>query len=117
MPHFIVECSENILALKTPEEIIQAVYETAESTNLFTKSGIGGIKVRINPYKYYTTVNSKDDFIHVFANIMEGRTQDQKKNLSNKIVSKLKSMFPSVPIISINITDFEKSTYCNKSMV
>jgi len=26
-------------------------------------------------------------------------------------------MFPDFPIISINIRDFEKATYCNKSMV
>jgi 5-carboxymethyl-2-hydroxymuconate isomerase len=29
----------------------------------------------------------------------------------------LKLIFPDVPIISINIRDFEKATYCNKSMV
>ena len=61
--------------------------------------------------------NTKDDFIHIFANIMEGRTTSQKKKLSEKIISELKLMFPDVPIISINIRDFEKATYCNKSMV
>ena len=48
---------------------------------------------------------------------MEGRNTLQKKNLSEKIVTELKLMFPEVPIISINIRDFEKATYCNKSMV
>ena len=48
---------------------------------------------------------------------MEGRTVSQKKNLSERIITELKSMFPDVPIISINIRDFEKVTYCNKSMV
>ena len=114
MPHFVIDCSKNIINLKTPEEIIQKVYDTADSSNLFAK---GDIKVRINPFEYYTIGNTKDDFIHVFANIMEGRTITQKKNLSESIVSILKLMFPDVPIISINIRDFEKATYCNKSMV
>jgi len=48
---------------------------------------------------------------------MEGRTVSQKSNLSKRIVTELKLMFPDVPIISINIRDFEKTTYCNKSMV
>ncbi len=117
MPHFVVDCSENVLTLKTPEEVIQAVYETAESTDLFARSGVGGIKVRINPYKYYTTMNSSDDFIHVFANIMEGRAQEQKRTLSKEVVGKLAAMFPSVDVISINITDFEKATYCNRSIL
>ena len=114
MPHFVIDCSENIISIKSPSEIIQKVYDTAESTNLFDK---GDIKVRINPFEYFNIGNTKDDFIHIFANIMEGRTSAQKKNLSERIVSKLKSMFPDVPVISINIRDFEKATYCNKSMV
>ncbi|MDY8135373.1 5-carboxymethyl-2-hydroxymuconate Delta-isomerase [Aquimarina sp. 2201CG5-10] len=114
MPHFVIDCSENIIEIKSPEEVIQKVYDTAESTGLFDK---GDIKVRINPFKHYTIGNTKDDFIHIFANIMEGRTIAQKKDLSERIVSELKLMFPNIPIISINIRDFEKATYCNKTMV
>lgn len=114
MPHFVLDCSENIIQLQSPEEIIQAVFDTAESTGLFSKNDI---KVRINPFKYYSTGNTQDDFIHVFGNIMEGRNEAQKANLSKKIISTLKAMFPDVPVLSINIRDFEKSSYCNKSMV
>lgn len=114
MPHFVIDCSKNIINLKTPEKIIQKVYDTAESTNLFDK---GDIKVRINPFEYYNIGNTKNDFIHIFANIMEGRNVAQKKELSNSIISELKLMFPNVPIISINIRDFEAATYCNRSMV
>jgi len=114
MPHFVIDCSENIIKLRSPEEIIQKVYNTAESTGLFDK---GDIKVRINPFKHYNIGNTKDDFIHIFANIMEGRNTTQKNNLSKRIISELKLIFPDVPIISINIRDFEKATYCNKSMV
>ncbi|TSE10728.1 5-carboxymethyl-2-hydroxymuconate Delta-isomerase [Aquimarina algiphila] len=114
MPHFVLDCSEHIIKLRSPEEIIQAVYDTAESTDLFDK---GDIKVRINPFKYYTIGNTSDDFIHIFGNIMEGRTDAQKADLSRRIMTTLKSMFPDVPILSINIRDFEKSSYCNKSMV
>ena len=71
MPHFNIDCSENIISLKSPEEIMQKVYNTAESTQLFDR---GDIKVRINPFEYYTIGNTKDDFIHIFSNIMEGRT-------------------------------------------
>ena len=114
MPHFVIDCSENIINLKTPKEIIQKVYDTAESTELFDE---GDIKVRINPYKHYTIGYTNSDFIHIFANIMEGRTKEQKSFLSRRIISELKLMFPDVTIISINIRDFEKATYCNKTMV
>jgi 5-carboxymethyl-2-hydroxymuconate isomerase len=114
MPHFILDCSEHILNLQEPEEILRTVHDTAEATGLFKK---GDIKVRIRPFRLYTVGNTKSDFIHVFGNIMEGRTTEQKANLSQEIIKKLKAMFPDVPVLSINIREFEKATYCNRSMV
>lgn len=114
MPHFIIHCSDNIISVRPPEEIMQAVYEEAESTGLFAE---GDIKVRINPFKYYKLGDTKESFIHVFGNIMEGRNTEQKADLSNKIIISLKAMFPDVPIISMNVKEFEKATYCNRSMV
>lgn len=117
MPHFIIECSKNVIETESPERILQEVYDCAASSGLFASEGVGGIKVRINSYDHFLTVGTKDDFIHVFGNIMEGRTVEQKSTLSNLIVSKLKSLFPDVPIISMNIREFEKATYANKSTV
>lgn len=116
MPHFIIDCSENVLNLKTPAEILRTVHDTADATGLFGK---GDIKVRIRPFNeaFYTVSDTKNDFIHVFGNIMEGRTDAQKANLSKVIVQKLKEMFPNVPIISMNIREFEKANYCNRNMV
>jgi 5-carboxymethyl-2-hydroxymuconate isomerase len=114
MPHFIIDCSAGIIDQKSPEEIMQAVYETAEGTGLFVKNDI---KVRLNPYKYYKLANSKKDFIHIFGNIMEGRSKEQKANLSRKIVERLNQMFPKISILSINIREFEVEGYCNKSLI
>ena len=114
MPHFIIDCSENILNLKPAEEIIKEVYDTADATGLFAK---GDIKVRINPFNLFTVGNTRDDFIHIIAHIMEGRSTEQKKSLSTDVVRKLKTSLPDVPIISIDVRDINKATYCNRKMV
>ncbi|MDN5212726.1 5-carboxymethyl-2-hydroxymuconate Delta-isomerase [Fulvivirgaceae bacterium BMA12] len=114
MPHFIIDCSENILNLKPAEEIIREVHDTADATGLFAK---GDIKVRINPFNLFTVGNSKDDFIHIIAHIMGGRSSTQKKNLSTQIIKKLKTFFPDVPIISMDVRDIDKTTYSNRKMV
>lgn len=114
MPHFIVDCSERILEIQEPRKTIEAVFETAFETGLFAKNDI---KVRLNPFKYSLVQSGEADFIHVFGNIMQGRTDDQKADLSRRIVTKLNELFPEVPIISINIRDFEKASYCNKTML
>ena len=73
--------------------------------------------VRIVPYKHYTTLGTKDDFIYIFANILEGRTMENKKMFSKNVVTLLKEMFPDVPKISINIREFERATFVNNSML
>ncbi|SNR37554.1 5-carboxymethyl-2-hydroxymuconate Delta-isomerase [Flavobacterium sp. ov086] len=114
MPHFVIDCSENVIRLKSADDIMQEVFNAALSTELFIPSEI---KVRINPFSYYNNGNSLNDFIHVFGYILEGRDTDQKAQLSKAIVSKLNATLPEVPVISINIKDFEKASYCNKTMV
>ncbi len=114
MPHFVIECSENLLTLKPAEEIIRSVYDAAVSSGLFA---VADIKVRIMPYSMYTVAGTGSDFVHVFAWIMQGRNTEQKAGLSRQIVSILNSLFPAVPVISMNVMDFEKATYCNKLML
>ncbi len=61
MPHFILDCSENILEKQNPRKVIEAVFETAFSTSLFDRDDI---KVRLNPYKYSLVQSEEADFIH-----------------------------------------------------
>jgi 5-carboxymethyl-2-hydroxymuconate isomerase len=114
MPHFIIDCSENILSQKRPEEIMQAVYDVAVATGLFA---LNDVKVRIRPFQYYKLGDTKKDFIHIFGNIMEGRTTEQKANLSRRVVERLNEMFPDISILSMNIREFEFATYSNKSLI
>ena len=114
MPHFIIDCSQNMLKSHSEHEIIQQVHASAISTKLFNQNDI---KVRVNIFKKYSTGDKKEDFIHVFANIMEGRTVEQKANLSKTIVKDLALMFPSVPNIGTNVIEFERATYFNKNML
>lgn len=114
MPHFVIDCSEEIIKQKKPEEIMQLVYDIAESTGLFAENDV---KVRIHPYKYFKLGETKKDFIHIFGNIMEGRNTEQKADLSRKIIEGLHQMFPDISILSVNIREFERATYCNKSLI
>jgi 5-carboxymethyl-2-hydroxymuconate isomerase len=114
MPHFIIDCSETILRQKSPGEIMQAVYEIADATGLFAANDI---KVRLRPYQYFKLGEGKKDFLHIFGNIMEGRSTEQKANLSRKIIERLNEMFPDISILSMNITEFEKATYSTKALI
>ena len=114
MPHFIIDCSREILQERTAEEIMNAVYETADSTELFAANDI---KVRLRPFEYYQLGKSKKNFIHIFGYIMEGRSTGQKANLSRLIIKRMVELFPETSFVSMNIFDFDFDTYCNRSLI
>jgi 5-carboxymethyl-2-hydroxymuconate isomerase len=114
MPHFVIDCSPNVLDLQPADKILRAVHDAAESSGLFR---VADIKVRIRAFEHSIVAGEPGDFIHVFANIMEGRTTEQKTYLSRAIVATLIEMFPDVPTVSINIRDFEKATYMNRTLI
>src|SRR5687768_12217260 len=111
MPHFIIDCSEEIINQRTPDEIMTSVYGVADASGLFAPNDV---KVRLRPYQYYQLGEGKKTFIHIFGYIMQGRTTEQKALLSEQIIRKLSMMFPDVSFLSISIDDFEAATYCNK---
>lgn len=114
MPHFIIECSQDILQQKNPDEIMDAVYESAESTGLFA---VNDIKVRLQPYTYFRLGNQKKNFLHVFGYIMEGRSTEQKSHLSKQICTQLTALLPEASFLSVNISEFEAATYSNKALI
>ena len=114
MPHFVMDCSASVLEYHDEEFILEQIHLVVNSTGLFNEADI---KVRINPFKKYSVANKREDFIHVFAHIMQGRTTEQKASLSKQVVNKLVFLFPEIPNIAMNISDFEKATYCNRAML
>lgn len=114
MPHFIIDCSEKALSETTQESVIREIHNVGVASGLFAEDDI---KVRMRPFEVYLVGGKKTDFIHVFGSIMQGRTEAQRAALSRAMVSKLKALFPEIPFIAMNVDEFEKSTYCNLSMV
>ncbi|WP_433900630.1 5-carboxymethyl-2-hydroxymuconate Delta-isomerase [Sphingobacterium puteale] len=114
MPHFIIDCSQEILRCIAPDQLLDAVYETADAAGIFA---VNDIKVRIQSYQHYRLGNNKTSFLHVFGYIMEGRTTEQKANLSKTITARLKKLVPSASFLSVSIGEFEAATYCNSSLI
>ncbi len=114
MPHFVIDCSESILASQDGEAMIEQVHVAASSTELFSDKNI---QVRVNAFQHHRIGNQKEDFIQVFAHILEGRTSEQKLNLSKAVITQLAEMFPDLATIGIDIIDLEKGTGLNRTML
>lgn len=112
MPHFEVDCSQELTSTYNKDTIVQQVHNAAFSTGLFDEKNI---QVRLKVVKHYLIGNKKTDFITIFANILEGRTVEQKSDLSKTMVKHLSEQFPKASNIGINIRDLQKGTGFNKN--
>lgn len=113
MPHFIIDCSKELLNQHSEDTILEQVHTAAVQSGLFKP---GDIKVRVNPFSNYLVGGTNPQFIHVFAHIMQGRSVEQRRQLSQAVVKVLSSLFPEVEAIAMNVYEFEKNTYWNRAM-
>lgn len=93
---------------------MQTVYDEAMATGLFAQSVV---KVRVLPFTEYLVDGEASEFLHIYAHIMQGRTEYQKKDLADRIMRSLKLKLPDTPVLSINIDEFNKGSYSNRDLV
>jgi len=114
MPHFVVDCSKSVFSTHDGDTITKKVHLAAISTGLFSEANV---QIRITPFDHYLKGNEKQEFIHVFASILEGRTPEQKLALSKAVVTELADIFPDIPHIGVDIRDIQKGTgFSNKGL-
>lgn len=108
MPHFIIECNKDTTKFVEGMTLAKTVYDVALNSGLFSRDNI---KARLKVYDVSLVAGEDHDFVHVWGYIREGRTDDQKKALSEDIVSKLKSLYPDAYLVSCDIRELDEASY------
>ena len=116
MPHIIIEYSDPITETTPEKTLLTAVNKAAIESHLFA---IDSVKTRLMPYKNYISAGhdftpqgqSESQFIHITAKILDGRTDEQKLMLGDKIKSALIALGLKNMSLTIDVTDTIKKTY------
>jgi 5-carboxymethyl-2-hydroxymuconate isomerase len=108
MPHCIIEYSKDLEKNITPQNMIDKTYQGALNTSLFISSDI---KTRATAFDNYQTGNIRESFIHINVKILQGRTTEQRKFLSETILKEFQELTIQPLSITIEINELEKSSY------
>lgn len=110
MPHLILEHSANIESHIMQSEVIQHLHATMIASGLFNASDVKS--------RSYCTHNfavgekaMNGSFGHVSIYLLEGRTQEQKINLTQSIRKTLGEHLHGVDQLSVDIRDMVRDTY------
>ena len=108
MPHFIIECNKDTTKFVEEKRLVQVVYNSALNSGLFSRDNI---KARLKIYDVSLVAGEDHDFVHVWAYIRKGRTEHQKKSLSQEIVKVLKGLYPDAYLVSCDIRELDEASY------
>ncbi|GAA0400586.1 hypothetical protein GCM10009133_06800 [Cocleimonas flava] len=112
MPHCIIEHSNDVLTRVTQQQLIDSVLTGAKKSALFE---LDHIKLRTHAYEYYQKGDVKQaGFIHVTVRILQGRTVEQRQDLSEKVLQEFDHLRLSAVTITVEIVEMETASYTKK---
>ena len=108
MPHFIIECNKSTLETINGATLVQKVFDVALHSGLFARANI---KSRLKVYEESLVAGEDHDFVHVWGYIREGRPDEKKRNLSETIVTTIKTLYPDIFLVSCDIRELDEASY------
>lgn len=108
MPHLIIEYAETAVTDIQVDTMMEAVHEAAVSTGLFDEANI---KTRAIPLRYYHLGRNGGGFIYVQCRIHTGRSDEQKRKLSESLLAALCDMPLSVKETTVEVVEMDSSSY------
>lgn len=111
MPHCIIEYSKTLNRLVEARQLVEVVHKGVLESGLFEASHI---RVRACMYEEHVIGYPVNDFIHVTLKILCGRNQQQKKNLTERVLDELDSIGLTSISLTVEVVDIERETYSRK---
>tara|TARA_R110001583_G_scaffold24026_1_gene88050 strand:- start:249 stop:596 length:348 start_codon:yes stop_codon:yes gene_type:complete len=108
MPHIVIEYAQNIDTHLDVNGLVNAIHEAALRSDLFEPEAI---KVRAIAYHHYLVAGEVADFIHLRVQILSGRSEQQKKHLSQCMLEGVETLAVSVPNVTVEVIDMDRFSY------
>ena len=120
MPHFVLECSDNIVETIDTKELFAALHELLISSGPFN---LQEIKSRVLRHKEYFIADGAPEkaFVHLTLCILQGREIGLQKTIGNKVLEFLKEQFRSSAetlelALSLEIREMSRETYFKETV-
>jgi len=108
MPHIIIEYSENAFNITEVNTLLNGLAMAIANTKLFKPQNP---KIRLHPAQHFLLDKSFNGFIHVQCRIHQGRSENEKKQVSHSILSALTPYSNSAIVITVEIIEMERHSY------
>ncbi|WP_018996043.1 5-carboxymethyl-2-hydroxymuconate Delta-isomerase [Hirschia maritima] len=106
MPNCTIEYSASLENKLDPNQLVENVQEHTIASGLFSPETV---KTRAIAYNYHTAHDGNPHFIHITASILPGRTDKQKKQLAETIISGLQKLALKQVTFTVDVQELSQS--------
>lgn len=108
MPHLILEYPQDCVTEEQIESLLDTVHRAALQSGLFDESHI---RLRAIPLKHYRSGGKHKPFIHMQCRIHAGRTDDQKRLLSEAVLAAIRDHDLPVAVVTVEVVEMDRTSY------
>ena len=108
MPNFVIEYSASLAQQINEKTLMDSVFEGAKNSGHFLPEAI---KIRTEKRSGFRLHGEQKDFLHISAHILSGRTDQQKSEISNAVLSELKTLALNSVFVSVEVVDIHRASF------
>lgn len=110
MPNLVLEYSNSVEERLNVPSLLEDLHHIALKCGLFDASSVKSRTLRCHHWLIGEEGNSVD-FIHVSFDLLSGRTQQQKRDLSRQLMAVLQEKAGHVRSLTVNVRDMDKECF------
>ncbi|ENC6730792.1 5-carboxymethyl-2-hydroxymuconate isomerase [Vibrio navarrensis] len=110
MPHLVLEYSNSVEERINVPGLLEDLHQVALDCGLFDKPSVKSRTLRCHHWLVGEEGDSVD-FIHVSFDLLSGRGEEQKRELSRQLMAVLQEQASHVRSLTVNIRDMDKACF------
>ncbi|KAB2823215.1 5-carboxymethyl-2-hydroxymuconate Delta-isomerase [Aliivibrio finisterrensis] len=110
MPHLIMEYSNSSEERLNMQGLLEDLHQVAIDSELFSVNDVKSRAIRVHSWLVGDQENNAD-FIHITLELLSGRTAEQKRQLSRRLMDVLAEQANHIDSLTINVRDMEPESF------
>ncbi|WP_260261279.1 5-carboxymethyl-2-hydroxymuconate Delta-isomerase [Vibrio intestinalis] len=106
MPNLVMEYSNSVDERVNVQGLLEDLHHVALQSGLFDVASVKSRATRYHDWLIGEEANSVD-FIHITFELLSGRTQEQKRELSRQLMNILQEQASHIRSLTVNVRDMD----------
>ncbi|KOO06536.1 5-carboxymethyl-2-hydroxymuconate Delta-isomerase [Vibrio hepatarius] len=110
MPNLVMEYSSSVDERVNVQGLLEDLHQVALLSGLFDVGSVKSRALRCHDWLIGDEGNSVD-FIHISFELLDGRTPEQKRELSRQLMAELQGQASHIRSLTVNVRDMDRECF------